>query len=186
MGKKLVLGLIAVTACICTVRADIIPTLNSITGSAPNFTWNYTANVTVDQTVNSGDFFTIYDFSAIMPTTTTQPTGWTFSTSLLGPTPANVSPTDNPNLYNLTWTYSGSAIAGSSALGMFTVVTSTDQEKIGVFTAQATRTSGPQAGTKIANIGSETVPVPEPSALLPLLGVAAAAIFTVRLRRQVA
>ena len=86
MRKAFVLGLAVLASGILIARADIIPTLDSITGSSPNFTWNYSANVTVDQTVNSGDFFTIYDFSSIMPTTTTQPSGWTFSTALVGPT----------------------------------------------------------------------------------------------------
>src|SRR5947207_7737642 len=118
MNKKWLGVLIAITAFSIAARADIIPTLDSVTGSSPNFTWNYSANVTVDQTVNSGDFFTIYDFSSIMPTTTTQPSGWTFSTALLGPTAPLTTPTDDPNLWNLTWTYSGAgSIAGSAALG---------------------------------------------------------------------
>jgi hypothetical protein len=174
MNKKSFGVLLALTAFSIVARADIIPTLDSITGSSPNFTWNYSANVTVDQTVNSGDFFTIYDFSSIMPTTTTQPSGWTFSTALVGPTAALTSPTDDPTLWNLTWTYSGAPISGSAALGMFSVVTSTDQLKDGQFTAQATRNSGPNAGTKVSNIGVVSVPVPEPSALFPILSLAAA------------
>jgi hypothetical protein len=156
---------------ILIARGDIIPTLDSVTGSSPNFTWNYSANVTVDQTVKSGDFFTIYDFSSIMPTTTTQPAGWTFST-------------DNPNLWNLTWTYNGSTpINGSAALGVFTAVTSTDQLKAGQFTAQGTKSNDP-TGTKISNIGAVSVPVPESTALFPLIGVCAAAAFSTFLRRQ--
>ena len=184
MNKKWLGVLIAITAFSIAARADIIPTLDSVTGSSPNFTWNYSANVTVDQTVNTGDFFTIYDFSSIMPTTTTQPSGWTFSTALLGPTAPLTSPTDNASLWNLTWTYSGAAISGSAALGMFTVVTSTDQLRDGQFTAQATRNSGPNAGTKVSNIGTVAVPVPEPSALLPIIGVCAAALISTLVRRQ--
>jgi len=184
MKKAFVLGLALIGFGSLVARADIIPTLSSVTGSSPSFTWNYSANVTVDQTVNSGDFFTIYDFSSIMPTTTTQPSGWTFSTALVGPTAPLTSPTDNPSLWNLTWTYSGSPISGSAALGMFTVVTSTDQLKDGQFTAQATRNSGPNAGTKVSNIGTVAVPVPEPSALLPIIGVCAAALISTLVRRQ--
>src|ERR1051326_9582457 len=151
MKKAFVLGLAVFASGLLIARADIIPTLNSITGSAPNFTWNYSANVTVDQTVNSGDFFTIYDFRSIMPTTTTQPTGWTFSTALVGPTPSTVNATDNPNLWNLTWTYTGSApINGAAALGMFTVVTNTNKMKTGQFSHEATRSNDPM-NTKIEN-----------------------------------
>ena len=175
MNKKYFLLLTAISAISLAARADIIPTLSSVTGSTPNFTWNYSANVTVDQTINTGDFFTIYDFGTIAPGSNTQPTGWTFSQALVGPTAALTSPTDNPNILNLTWTYTGTApISGSAALGMFSVITGTDQLKTGQFTAQATRSSGPDAGTKVSNIGAVSVPVPEPSALFPIMSLCAA------------
>ena len=175
MIRKYFLLLATVSAISVAARADIIPTLSSITGSSPNFTWNYSANVTVDQNVTTGDFFTIYDFGSIAPGSNTQPTGWTFSQALIGPTAALTSPTDNPNILNLTWTYSGTTpINGSAALGIFSVVTATDQLKVGQFSAQATRNSGPDAGTKISNVGNVAVPVPEPSALFPILSLCAA------------
>ena len=175
MNRKYFLLLAAISAISLAARGDIIPTLSSVTGSSPNFTWNYGANATVDQTINTGDFFTIYDFGKIAPGSNTQPTGWTFSQSLVGPTAALTSPTDNPNILNLTWTYNGTApIVGSAALGIFSVVTSTDQLKTGQFTAQATLNTGPEAGSKISNIGNVTVPVPEPSALFPILSLCAA------------
>src|SRR5256886_10574502 len=185
MNKKYSLLLAAITIVSLSARADIIPTLSSVTGSSPTFTWNYAANVTVDETVNTGDFFTIYDFGTIAPGSNTQPTGWTFSQALLGPTPALVNATDNPTILNLTWTYTGSTpISGSAALGIFSVITGTDQLKVGQFTAEATRNSGPNAGTKVDNIGNVSVPVPESSALLPIIGVCAAAGFSTLLRRQ--
>src|SRR5437899_1350441 len=113
MRKAFILGLVLIGSGILIARADIIPTLSSVTGSSPTFTWNYSANVTVDETVNAGNFFTIYDFSSIMPTTTTQPSGWTFSTALVGQTAALTTPTDDPSMWNLTWTYSGAPISGS-------------------------------------------------------------------------
>ena len=186
MRKACVLGLVLFGSISFIARGDIIPTLSSVTGSSPNFTWNYSADVTVDESVNHGDFFTIYDFSSIMPTTHSEPIGWTFSTALVGPTPGLVNPTDNPSLWNLTWTYTGStAIPGAAMLGTFSAVTSTDQLKMGQFTAQATRSSGPDAGTKISNVGAVDVPVPESTSLLPLIGVCAAALFCApRLCRQ--
>lgn len=185
MRKAFILGLVLVGSGILIARGDIIPTLSSVTGSSPNFTWNYAANVTVDETINTGDFFTIYDFGSIVAASNTQPTGWTFSTALLGPTPATINATDNPSILNLTWTYTGTTpIVGSAALGIFSVITATDQLKVGQFSAEATRNSGPNAGTKVDNIGTISVPVPEPSALLPILGVCAAAVFSTFLRRQ--
>src|SRR5205814_7971710 len=153
MNKKYFLLLAAITAVSLSARGDIIPTLSSVTGSSPTFNWNYSANVTVDETVNAGDFFTIYDFSAIMPTTTTQPAGWTFSTALVGPTAPLTTPTDSASLWNITWTYnSATSIAGSAALGIFSVVTDTDQLKTGQFSAEATKSNDP-AGTKVSNVG---------------------------------
>ena len=183
MRKVFILGLVLFGSGILVARADIIPALDSVTGSNPTFTWNYSANVTVNETVNTGDFFTIYDFSSIMPTTTTQPSGWTFSTALIGPTAPLTTPTDNPALWNITWTYSGSPISGSAALGMFTVVTNTDQLKTGQFTAEATKSNDP-TGSKVSNIGSVSVPVPESTALLPIIGICAAAVVSTMLRRQ--
>jgi hypothetical protein len=174
MNKKCLLLLAALSALSLTARADIIPTLSAVTGSGPNFNWQYSANVTVDETVKAGDFFTIYDFSAIMPTIQTHPAFWTFSTSLVGPTAPLTTPTDNPNLWNITWTYIGqNSIPGSAALGFFSVVTNTNQLKSGQFTAEATKSNDP-SDTKISNIGSVSVPVPEPSALFPIMSLGAA------------
>src|ERR1700694_443249 len=132
MRKACILGLVLFGSVSFIARGDIIPTLSSVTGSSPNFTWNYAANVTVDQTINTGDFFTIYDFGTIAPGSNTQPTGWTFSQALIGPTAALTSPTDNPNILNLTWTYTGTApISGSGALGMFSILTSARQTHTG-------------------------------------------------------
>ena len=185
MRKAFILGLALLGSGVLIARGDIIPTLDSVTGSSPNFTWNYSANVTVDQTVNTGDFFTIYDFGSIAPGSNTQPTGWTFSQALVGPTAPLTTPTDNPNVLNLTWTYNGAnPIVGSAALGIFSVITSTDQLKTGQFTAEATRNSGPTSGTKVSNIGTVNVPVPESSSLLPIIGVCVAAAASKLLRRQ--
>src|SRR5438132_12331387 len=185
MRKACILGLALLGSVSFIARGDIIPTLSSISGSSPNFTWNYSANVTLYETVNTGDFFTIYDFGAIAPGSNMQPTGWTFSQALLGPTPALVNATDDPSILNLTWTYNGAApISGSAVLGIFSVITSTDQLKVGQFSAEATRSSGPNAGTKVDNIGTISVPVPESSSLLPIIGVCIAAALSRLVRRQ--
>jgi hypothetical protein len=178
MRKKLILGLVTVTATIIAAHADIIPTLNPTAPAAVagGFTWNYATNVTVDETVNTGDFFTIYDFGSIVPNSNLQPSGWTFSSALTTAGPAGVNPTDDPSKLNLTWTYTGNtALVGASSLGNFSVIATTDQAGTGNFVAQATRSAGTaNAGTKIDNIGTVSVPVPEMSALLPILSVCGA------------
>lgn len=179
MKKRYFLGLIALGVSILAARADVIPTLSNVATNGSNFAWNYSANVTVDETINPGDFFTIYDFGNFVAKSNVQPTGWVFSSSLLGTTPGLVTVNDNPNLLNLTWTYEGTTpITGAMALGMFSVDTSTNQLKVGQFAGEATRNSGPNAGTKIDNIGTVSIPVPEMSALLPILSVCGAGLLS--------
>ncbi|MEY2530069.1 MAG: hypothetical protein QOI96_154 [Verrucomicrobiota bacterium] len=168
-----VLGIVGMA----TANADIIPTLSSTSPTGGNFTWNYSSNVTVNQMVTSGDFFTIYDFGSFATGSNLQPVGWTFSSSLIGTNPALVSPVDDPTKLNLTWTYIGAQpITGSAALGIFSVITNTNQTRTSDFASSATKTSDPN-GSKVANIGSISVPVPEMSALLPILSVCAASVF---------
>ena len=177
MKKSLLLGLIVTGAAIFTARADIIPTLSPVPPAAAvgGFTWNYAANVTVDQMVQAGDFFTIYDFGAFTAASNLQPVGWTFSSSLLGTNPSLVIPADNASLLNLTWTYTGNTpINGAAALGNFSVLAATDQLRSSDFAAEATRNSGPTAGTKVDNVGRVSVPIPEMSALLPIISVCGA------------
>jgi hypothetical protein len=180
MRKRYLLGLIALGATLTIARADIIPTLdpNPPAAAVGGFTWNYQVNVTLDQMVNPGDFFTIYDFGAFTAGSNLQPADWTFSSSLLGLTPSLVLPTDNPSLLNLTWTYNGNtSITGAQLLGSFSVIALTNQLRTSDFAAEATRSNGPNAGSKVDNIGRVSVPVPEVSTLLPIISVCGAALI---------
>jgi hypothetical protein len=179
MKKVHLLGIMAVSATLLSARADVIPSLSTTPpAGGGNFTWNYSANVTVDQMVTSGDFFTIYDFGNFATGSNLQPAGWTFSSSLVGTNPALVSPTDDPTRLNLTWTYNGTQpLTGSAALGIFSVITDTNQTRTSDFASSATKTSDPN-GSKVANIGSVSVPVPEMSALLPILSVCGAGLVS--------
>jgi hypothetical protein len=178
MRRICILGLAAFSAMAIVAYADVIPTLSSIVPSGGDFTWNYSANVTVDQRVEHDDFFTIYDFGNFVAGSNTQPTGWMFSSALVGRTPALVLPHDDPAILNLTWTYIGKTpIIGPAALGIFSVNTNTDQVGTSDFAAQATRNGGPNDGTKIANVGNIAVPVPEMSALLPIFSVCSAGLL---------
>ena len=179
MRKIYILGLVAFSAVTLATYADVIPTLSSITPSGSDFTWNYSANVTVDQRVEHDDFFTIYDFGNFVAGSNTQPAGWAFSSALLGRTPPLVLPHDDPGILNLTWTYIGkNPIIGPAPLGIFSVNTNTNQVGTSDFAAQATRNGGPNDGTKISNVGDVSVPVPEMSALLPILSVCSAGLLT--------
>jgi len=179
MRKIFFLGLLAFGATIFSARGDIIPDLspNPPASAVGGFTWNYATNVTVNQSVQHGDFFTIYDFGNFVSRSNLQPTGWAFSSALAGTNPSLVIPTDNPAVLNLTWTYTGTTpINGTAALGDFSVITSTNQLKDSDFAAEATRITGPNAGSKIDNVGRVSVPVPEMSALLPILSICGAGV----------
>jgi hypothetical protein len=177
-----VIGFVAAVS----VRGDIIPSFTGTSpGSGTNTVWNYTINITTDQQVTTGDFFTIYDFGSFIALSNAQPTGWSFSSALVTTPPSGTNPPDNPTLENLTWTYTGATtIPTNTQLGPFSVTqaTSVFQElpstKTGFFAAMATRATGPTAGSKVNNVGQLPVPVPIPEpttlSLLALAGVASA------------
>lgn len=175
MRKLYLVGFFAAAILALAARADIIPSISDATDVTPvsggNFSWNYSATLTEHENVLRHDFFTIYDFAGYVPGGNTQPAGWTFSAALIGITPGKVTPTDNPNLFNLTWTYTGSTQIGPQSLGIFSAISNTNLPRTGEFASQATENSGDLAGTKIDNIGNVAVPVPEVSALLPMIGV---------------
>jgi hypothetical protein len=180
MRKIFCLVLITAGATALTARGDIIPDLSPsppVAAVGGGFTWNYSVNVTVNQSIHQGDFFTIYDFGSFNMASNLQPTGWTFSSALTGLNPSLVIPADNPSIRNLTWTYTATTpLDGSALVGQFSVIASTNQLRVSDFAAEATRLTGPNAGSKIDNVGRISVPVPEMSALLPILSVCGAGV----------
>lgn len=191
MKKLSIVTLIALFGAL-SLRADIIPNFTGTSpGSGTNTKWNYSINITSNQQVTTGDFFTIYDFGPFLAGSNTQPAGWTFSSSLSTPPPANTNPPDNPTLADLTWTYTGSAtIPTNTNLSGFSVtkVTSIFQElpstRLGFFAASASSISS--QGTKINNVGNVPVPapIPEPTTLsLLALAGAGSALRAIRRRK---
>jgi hypothetical protein len=180
-------GLVAVAS----VRADIIPSFVGASPSGNTTVWSYQIDITAGEQVTSGDFFTIYDFGHFIAGTNVQPSGWTFSSSLVGPTPAGVTPPDDATLENLTWTYNGPTLPSSSGIGPFSVSTMGAQSepslRTGYFAAQATNASSGNSGTKINNVGRVSVPAPVPvpePATLSLLAFGAAAATARAIRRR--
>ena len=180
--KRIAVGLIGLAATIVAGRADIIPSFLSQTstgGPNPNTVFSYSADITDEQSATNGDYFTIYDFGSIVPNSNVQPAGWVFSEQLVGPAPGGTKATDNPSILNLTWTYTGPTILGTSpagkGIGPFSVTVLGPPSSLGssLFAAQGTLAVGPDAGTKVGNVGTIPVPVPEPSvlALLTVAGV---------------
>jgi PEP-CTERM motif-containing protein len=188
---KKVFALVGWLVAVAAVRGDIIPSFSGTSPSGTNTVWGYHIDITTDQQVTTGDFFTIYDFGPFIAGSNAQPAGWTFSSSLTTAPPPGVTPPDDPTLLNLTWTYTGSApIPTGSTAGPFSVTVAgtqfeeVPQTRAGYFAAMATRTTDPP-NTKISNVGRIPVPVPipEPTTLsLLVLGGAGAAIRALRRR----
>lgn len=181
----------AVLAAANQAQAGLIPTNVSIMPDGTSFRWTYAVVVTTDVKVNTGDFFTIYDFGGLVggangfgggPSSVSSPAGWTITEALTGPTPAGTNPGDDPNVINLTFTYTDSTpIEGQQGLGNFSAISQFGESTTSDFTSITHRQVD---GRAEANITTTDVPVPgsleetpEPATLamvglgLPLLGL---------------
>jgi hypothetical protein len=174
-------------------EAGMIPVNVSVTPDSGNFRWTYGVVVTTDVAVQPGDFFTVYDFGAMVPGTIVAPPDWTVTTAMVGPTPDGTHPADDPNIANITFTYTGgSAVNGQVGLGNFSAISTFGDSTTSDFTSITHRQVD---GRSEANITSTDVPVPgdlvsnspEPATLalcgfgLPLAGL----VNWLRRRRQV-
>ena len=148
-----------------SARADIIPTLTSVTPDGPNFLWTYNATLSAAENMDTNDFFTIYDAVGLVSGSETTPGSWVASDQLTGITAPLTTPIDDSGILNVTYKYVGGATVDGpqSSLGTFTFVSTDDLVGVGNFTAVALNNAGPEAGTDVSNIGEVSVPVPSTS-----------------------
>jgi hypothetical protein len=192
MRKVLVIGVLLLAG-VREVRADIVlsrPVVRSGTDCVPAcpegvWQWTYAAGVSQNEQVNSKgvvpgalidarkpsdgvmDFFTLYDVAGYIPGSETEPDGWGFQSLLLGSTPDDVLPDDNPLLPNATWYYFGNQpIAGPDVLGLFSLRTIYGGQALGFYVGSATN-AGTAEGTQDNKITETITPtaVPEPASL---------------------
>src|SRR5215213_4225199 len=90
-----------------SAQAGLLPTSVTQIPEEGNFRWTYAVVLPTDMKLQSGNYFTIYDFKGYLPGGESNPDGWAFSMAKAGPTPDRLNPLDDPNISNLTWTYSG-------------------------------------------------------------------------------
>lgn len=161
-------------------RASIIPDLVTETNNGNgSFTFSYVANISSDQGASSGDYLTVYDFHGLVPRSIKVSPGWSFSVQNVGITPASTTPIDDPTQPNITFTDTGGTVTGPTSF-TFSAQSTLGAQGTSFFAASATKTLGPLAGSKVANLGlyvapsaSSTGPLavgPEPSSVL-LLGI---------------
>ena len=168
-----------------SAQAGLLPTSVNPFPEAGNFRWQYAIVLPTDMKLQSGNYFTIYDFAGLVEGSVVTPdSNWIASTTSTR-IPPLLNPTDDPNIPNLTFTYRGPTIpAGQIGLGNFMATSTFGERKEVSFTAETNRSSD---GLKDSNITTTDAPtgqdgpppsVPEPATLLlaglglPLLGLA--------------
>ncbi len=145
-------------------------------------TFLYSGSVQNNQHVNSGDYFTIFDFAGLVSGSGPS-SDWVFNIQHDVP-----GQPDNPAVADATFTYTGSPIIGSpgqTSLGIFTLKTTATGQQQGSYIFQTTRSHGGNEGSSIEQSGITTTAagtsaVPEPSAML-LVG---SGLMAACLRRQ--
>lgn len=178
-----------------SANAGLLPVSVTVQPEAGNFRWTYSVVLPTDMKLQSGNYFTIYDFagyqagSGMVTSASPDPSFsqyWTLTTTKMGPTPDRLNPHDDPNIDNLTFKYNGPTIpSGQMTLGNFVAVSQFGTTADSFFTATNPRAVDGQIDS---NITSTLVPVgeqipgpigtPEPATLalaglgLPLIGLA--------------
>ncbi len=174
-------------------QAGLLPVQVSVTPEGGNYLWTYAVVLPTNSQLQAGNYFTIYDFGGLLPGTITAPVGWASSVANVGPTPPLLAPTDNPNIPNLTFTYTGPSIStGQLGLGNFSAMSTNKLSTDSYLTAQTQRTSDGQVDRNITETvvpvpisgGGGPPPVPEPTTLA-LAGLGLPVIALARRRKPV-
>lgn len=186
--KKIIFGLAAL-ATAGMAQASITPVLvgSPLSIGGGLFEYTYSATLASDQGIESGSYFTLYDFFGFAGFVSA-PANFTGSTQLLGDTPVQTLPADDAGILNVTYTYSGpdfnfGATRDERELGSFVIRSTSGRIVLDDYTSFATLNNGPTEGTSVSTVGSNAVSVasgviPEPTtwatmiAGLGLVGVA--------------
>jgi hypothetical protein len=157
-----------------TIKADP----GSPSGTPGPYTYSFSATLAAGDTLNTGDFFRIYDFQGFTGTETA-PAGWSFSQALSNPVPPPAVVLqfgDDPTIPNLIWTYTGPSkvIDGPITIKGFSAQSELGGTSPKNFVGRVTLTG--TSGTYNDSVGTIQVPtagvlpppagVPEPSSMI--------------------
>ena len=170
------------------VRADVL-----LNGSSPvvtqtaagTYLYTYNPFVTTQTRLDAGDYFTFYDFNGFVRVASA-PATFTFTTQPVGPSPiftpfGGVTPNDDPNITNVTFTFlDGPIVGGPTPLGTFQIESTLPPGTLKPFAATGSQaTTGLQNG----NVTNYLAPVPEPGEWA-VGGIFAAGLFGLVLRAR--
>jgi hypothetical protein len=192
-------GLAAISAGAVHAQS-VTPEFISATGGSGDVTYTYELFATADTIVQSGDIFTMYDFTGLLggaqaPTFTPGQTGISYAVSVqnsgFNPPDTVALGGDDPTIPNVSLTYNGTTFTnpggGPQLLGTLVVQsTNTDQ---GTFTAFASNTTKFTEGTPAGNQGyldgpHPFVSTPEPGAWAMFVGIGISSGVFVRRRNR--
>ena len=170
----------AASATANTITVSPTPVIGGLVGGS--YEWAYSVTLEGNSTVETGDFFTIFDFAGFVAASQNVVTGWTASSANVGTCPAELAAIcpgiDDAGVVNITWTRTGADIVGPGPinLGLFTARSIYDTPTNDFFVSQDRDN---QTGTSAEGaFGNTNVPVasnvPEPASMalfgLGLLG----------------
>lgn len=134
-------------------QAGLMPVGSTVTPSGSDFVYSYNLALTTNATLQSGDYFTIYNFPGLVANSNTQPTGFAFSSA---PSSTGTS------LSNVTWTFTASsAPIGPATLGNFTVQSQFGTATTGSFASLAQTLVGDRA---VSSVTQASITIPSGSA----------------------
>jgi len=186
ISMRLLAAAVACAALGSSANAGLLPLSVSVIPENDNYRWTYALVLPTDMKLQSGNYFTIYDFRGYIAGGESMPAGWTLTPSLTGGTPDQLAPIDDPSLMNLTFKYDGPTIpSGQIGLGNFWAISEFGEKATSSFTAETNRTSDGLLDRNVTTTEAPKQPnvvdpgpsVPEPGTLLlaalglPLLGL---------------
>jgi len=175
-----------------SAQAAIVPSLNvgspTVSVAPAGFRYTYTGTVAGDQTMNTGDYLTLFDLTglSVAAGSITVDAGFSFTTQPLGinPTTPPISPTDSAALLNLTINRTGTALPGLATFGFSFVSTVGTTTDLGLYAAQGTLKSGLRESNQGFVRGPAVIPEPSVTVMLSVAGLLGLGLRTIRRNRS--